>query len=187
MATNAAGSGLGTGLNLLARRWWALALRGVFAILFGIACFWMPAAAMLSLVLLFAAYAIADGIAELAGAIGAARAEKSWWLLALEGLVSLGAGIAALVMPGLTVLVFVIVIAVRAAIGGVLLLMSAAKLDDHRIWMILAGLASILLAVALIAAPVVGAVVLTWWIGGYALAFGVLMLVLAFRLRARLR
>jgi uncharacterized membrane protein HdeD (DUF308 family) len=187
MATNATGLGLGSGLNHLAKRWWALALRGVLAILFGIACFWLPAAAMLSLVLLFAVYAIADGIAELAAAIGAARADQSWWLLALEGVVSLGAGIAAVLLPGLTVLVFVIVIAVRAAIGGVLLLMSAAKLEDHRIWMILAGLASIVLAVALIMAPVVGAVVLTWWIGAYAFAFGVLMLVLAFRLKARLR
>jgi uncharacterized membrane protein HdeD (DUF308 family) len=168
----------------LARRWWAVALRGALALGFGVLCLAQPQVALMALVLLFAVYAIADGIVGLVAAVAAARADQRWLLLGVEALVSIGAGVVAATMPGLTALVFVLVIGVRAGIGGVMMLMSATKLDTGQGWMALAGFASIALAVALFAAPMVGALVLGWWIGAYALAFGTLLLVLAFKLKA---
>jgi uncharacterized membrane protein HdeD (DUF308 family) len=167
----------------LAKRWWAIALRGALALGFGVLCLIHPQAALMTLVLLFAVYAIADGLAGIVAAVGAARADERWLLLAVEAVVSIGAGIAALTLPRLTMLVFVLVIGIRAGVGGVMLLMSAPRLDDGRGWMFLAGIASIVFAVALFVAPMIGTLVLTWWIGAYALAFGSLLLVLAFKLR----
>jgi Flp pilus assembly protein TadB len=64
-------------------------------------------------------------------------------------------------------------------------LFAAAQLDHGRWWLALGGLASIAYGVLLIIAPLIGALVLTWWLGAYALVFGVLLLVLAFRLRTK--
>jgi uncharacterized membrane protein HdeD (DUF308 family) len=166
----------------LARRWWAIALRGLLAPGFGVLCLAHPRAALMSLVELFAAYAIADGIAAMIAAASAARGSDRWLLLAVEALVSMGAGLFALLLPHLTMLVFMLVIGMRAAISGVLLMMSSHRLLEGRGLMALAGFASVILAVALFSAPMIGAQVLTWWIGAYALMFGILQLLLAFRL-----
>jgi hypothetical protein len=92
---------------VLAAKWWAIALRGILAIIFSIIAFTAPGATMLSLVLVFAAYSLADGVFAFL-AIGVARQTgMSWLLLALEGLVDIGAAVAAIALPGLTVLVFV--------------------------------------------------------------------------------
>lgn len=168
----------------LARRWWAFALRGAFALGFGVLCLAHPRATLMSLLLVFAVYAVADGLAGLVAAVGAARSDQRWLLLAVEALVSIGAGIVAVTQPQLTLLLVVWLIGLRAGVGGVMLLMSSAKLHDGRGWMALAGFASIALAVALFAAPMVGMLVLSWWVGAYALAFGTLMLLLAFKLKA---
>ncbi|MBV8662364.1 MAG: DUF308 domain-containing protein, partial [Hyphomicrobiales bacterium] len=87
--------------------------------------------------------------------------------------------------PGLTILTFVLVVAAWALITGALMMIAAFRLNlDHgRWWLVLGGLVSILYGVLLVVAPMVGAVVLTWWLGAYALVFGVLLLILAYRLR----
>ena len=57
---------------------------------------------------------------------------------------------------------------------------------QHGRWlMALAGAVSVIWGILLIIWPLIGAVVLTWWIAAYALVFGVALLVLAFRLRDR--
>jgi uncharacterized membrane protein HdeD (DUF308 family) len=90
-------------------------------------------------------------------------------------------------VPGLTVLALVLIIAAWAIITGALELVAAFRLDiQHgRIWLAASGVASIVLGGLLIVAPLAGAVVLTWWLGAYALVFGAALLVLAFRLRSR--
>lgn len=173
--------------NVLVRNWWAFVLRAVFAIIFGLIALFMPGVTMLSLVLVFAIYAIADGIFAVVAAVRAGGEGQSWGLLALEGVVSILAGIVAVMWPGLTVVVFVAVIAAWALITGGLLLAVAVRLDnDHgRVWLIVSSLVSILYGALLIVAPMIGALVLTWWIGIYALLFGIAMLVFALRLRSR--
>ncbi len=174
-------------MEVLARNWWAFVLRGLVAVMFGVLTFVLPAATMLSLVWLFAAYAVADGILAIVAAVRAAKKHQAWGLLTLEGIVDIAAGVTALALPGLTVVVFVTLVAFWALLTGGLMLAASFHVDaDHgRWWMVLGATASILFGVALIIAPLMGALVLTWWIGAYALLFGTAMMVLAFRLRAK--
>ena len=174
-------------MQILVKNWWAFVARGLFAVLFGLIALFLPGVTMLSLVLVFAAYAIGDGILAIVGAVRAAEAGKRWGPLTFEGLVSIGAGVIAAVWPGITVIFFVALIAVWALITGTLLLGLGIDMGagHGRIWVIVGALASIVYGVALVIAPAIGALVLTWWIGAYALVFGIAMLVFAFQLRAK--
>jgi uncharacterized membrane protein HdeD (DUF308 family) len=173
--------------EVLAERWWVVGLRGLLGIVFGLICLFVPAAAILSLVLLFSAYMLVDGAFGIYSAIKAARNGERWGLLILEGIVDIAAGVVAFVWPAITAIAFVLIIAIWALISGVLMLVAAFRLNiDHgRWWLVLGGVASIIFGIVLILAPVVGAVVLTWWLGAYALVFGVLLLILAFQLRGK--
>ncbi|HEX2725097.1 MAG TPA: HdeD family acid-resistance protein [Beijerinckiaceae bacterium] len=170
----------------LAQNWWAVALRGVFGILFGLVALVLPGATILSLVLFFSAYMLVDGIFGIIAAVRAARGGERWGMLVFEGILNIAVGVIAFVMPGLTVVAFVLLLAAWSLVSGGLMLGAAFRLSQHhgRWWMALAGIASIIFGILLAIAPIIGAVVLTWWIGAYALLFGVVLLVLAFRLRA---
>ena len=172
---------------VLVKNWWAILLRGVCAVLFGLIAFFLPGVTMLSLVLVFAAYAFADGVFGIVSGVWAAREGERWGWLVLEGLVSIGAGIVAVLWPGITVVAFVFLVAFWAIFTGILEIAAAIRLQfiDGRGWLVFGGIVSVLYGVLLIGAPLVGAVVLTWWIGAYALVFGIALLVLAFKLRAR--
>ena len=174
--------------GVLAQNWWAIGIRGVLAVLFGLIALFWPGVTMLSLVLVFAAYAFVDGVFGIISAVRAARHHERWGFLILEGLVNIAAAAVAVLWPGMTVLVFVFVVAFWAMFTGILELAAAFQLDsDHgRWWLALGGLASVAYGALLIFAPILGAVVLTWWVGAYAVVFGLSLIVLAFRLRARL-
>jgi uncharacterized membrane protein HdeD (DUF308 family) len=176
-------------LSVLARNWWAFVIRGVLAVLFGLIALFLPGVTMLSLVIVFAAYAVTDGVFAIVAAVRAAKAGERWMLFVLEGIVDIVAGIVAVAWPALTVVVFVALIAAWALVTGALTLVAASRVDDGRarVWLIAASIVSILYGVLLVAAPLAGAVVLTWWIGAYALVFGIAMLVFAFRLRAKFK
>ncbi|MGO4573631.1 HdeD family acid-resistance protein [Microvirga sp. 2TAF3] len=170
---------------LLAQNWWAMALRGVFAIIFALIAFFLPGATLLSLVLFFSAYMLVDGVFGIVAAVRAASQNQRWGLLVLEGLVDIAVGVIAFVWPGLTVLFFVTLMAVWSLITGALMIGAAFKLNPAygRGWLIFSGIVSVLFGVALLVAPLVGAVVLTWWLGAYALVFGITLLMLAFKLK----
>lgn len=171
---------------LLAQNWWAVALRGIFAILFGLIALIVPGATILSLVLFFSAYMLVDGVFGIVAAVRAARQGERWGLLVLEGILNIAVGVIAFFMPGLTVIAFVLLLAAWSLISGGLMLGASFRLSkDHgRWWLALAGIVSIVFGILLAIGPVIGAVVLTWWLGAYALVFGIALLVLAFRLRA---
>jgi uncharacterized membrane protein HdeD (DUF308 family) len=170
---------------VLAQNWWAVAIRGVAAILFGLIALALPGAALLGFTLLFAAYVLVDGIFAIVSAVRAARRHERWGLLVLEGVADLVAAAVALLLPVIAVIAFVILVAAWAVVTGGLALAAAFSLNvDHgRVWMAIGGLASIVLGILLVGAPLLGAVVLTWWIGAYALIAGVSLCILAFRLR----
>jgi uncharacterized membrane protein HdeD (DUF308 family) len=171
----------------LAQNWWAIAIRGVLGILFGLVALFLPGATMLSLVLIFAAYALMDGVFGIISAVRAAGQHERWLLLLLEGIVDIVVAAIAVLWPGITVVAFVLLVALWAIVTGGLMLRAAFRLDtdDTRWWLVLGGIVSLIYGVLLILAPMIGALVLTWWLGAYALIFGVALLVLAFRLRAR--
>lgn len=171
----------------LARNWWLLVLRGVLAIVFGLAAFFMPGVTLASLVLLFAAYAAVDGVFAIVSGVRAAARHQRWGWLIFEGVVNLAAAAAAFFYPILTVLAFVTFTAAWAVVSGVVLLVATFRLPvAHGRWLMgLGAVVSILWGVLLFLAPLPGAIVMTWWLGGYALAFGVMLILLGLRLRSR--
>ncbi len=173
----------------LAKNWWLFLLRGAFGIIFGLLAFFLPGPTMLSLVLLFSAYMLVDGIAAIMSAVRAMRKSGQWGLLLFEGLLNIAVGVAAFIWPGLTVIAFVLLVAAWAIVSGVLMTTAGfrLKLDHGRWWMVFGGLLSIVYGALLVAMPLIGAVVLTWWMGAYAVAFGTALIILSFKLRARQR
>lgn len=170
---------------MLADNWWLVALRGLFAILFGVIAFVMPAAAMLGLVLVFAAYSIADGISNIVLAVRGARRHERWGLLLLNGLLGIVIGVIAAIWPGITVLAFVFMVAAWSLLSGGLMLGAAVglKISHGRWWLVFGGIISLLYGFLLFVSPLIGALVLTWWMGAYALVLGVSLVVLGFQLR----
>ncbi len=173
--------------EILAENWWAVGLRGLFGIAFGIICLLAPATAILALVVLFSAYMLVDGAFAIACGIKAARSGERWGLLILEGVVDIAAGAIAFLWPTITAFAFVLLIAVWAIISGALMLAAAfsLKIEHGRWWLALGAIASLIFGIVLILAPVAGAIVLTWWLGAYAVVFGGVLLVLAFQLHSR--
>jgi uncharacterized membrane protein HdeD (DUF308 family) len=174
-------------IAVLAGNWWAVGLRGALAILFGLIALFLPGATMLSLVIVFAIYAFVDGVLGVVSGVRAAKEGQRWGLLVFEGLVSVAVAAIAVFWPAITVIAFVLLVAVWAILTGALELAAAFRLeiDDGRWWLVVGGLVSLIFGVLLIVAPMIGAVALTWWLGAYALIFGVALVVLAFKLKAR--
>ena len=173
--------------EVLADSWWAVGLRGILGILFGLICLLTPGVAVEVFVILFSAYMLVDGVFAIISGIKAARNGERWGLLILEGIVDLAAGVVAFLWPAITLVALIWIIAVWAVVSGVLMLSAAFTLNiDHgRWWLALGGLVSIIFGILLVIEPLIGAVVLTLWIGAYALVFGVFLLVVAFQLHSR--
>lgn len=173
--------------EILASSWWLVGLRGLLGIIFGLICLLTPGIALASFVILFAAYMLVDGVFAIIAGVKAAQGGQRWGLLILEGIVDLAAGAVAVVWPGITLIALIYVIAIWALISGGLMLFAAFALNHGhgRWWLALGGIASIVFGALLAIEPLVGAVVLTFWIGAYALVFGVLLLVLAFQLHSK--
>ena len=170
--------------DLLSRSWWMLALRGVIAVLFGVLALMWPGITLLSLVLLFAAYALLSGTVSVAGAVINRKIDKQWWMILLLGLVSIVAGIFAVTNPGLTALALVLLMGANAVVVGVLDIVVAARLRKTRgnEWLlILTGVVSVVFGVLVLLFPGAGALALVWLISTYAIFTGILLLALAFR------
>jgi uncharacterized membrane protein HdeD (DUF308 family) len=173
-------------VQVLARNWWALAVRGVVAVIFGLIALLAPNLTLLALVILFGAYSLVDGVFAVAAAVWAAETHHRWGWLLVEGIAGILTGIITFRWPGITAFVLLYLIAIWAFVTGVLEVIAGFHLRGHLLneWMLLlGGLASIIFGVLLIAQPLAGALALTWLIGLYALVFGVLMLILGFRMR----
>jgi uncharacterized membrane protein HdeD (DUF308 family) len=171
-------------LQLLARRWWALALRGVIAVLFGLLTFFIPGVTLISLVLLFGFYAILDGIFDI---VSAMKAPGHHWPLLVEGIVGIVAGIVTFMWPGITAMVLLYLIAFWAILTGVLEIVAGIRLREviaNEMLLILMGVISTLFGILIIIFPGAGALAIIIWIGAYAVVFGIILIVLAFRLRS---
>ena len=171
-------------LTTLAEYWWTLVLRGVAAVIFGILAYVWPGITFTVLVLFFGAYALWDGVFALIAAFRT-QAERRWPLV-LEGLVGIAAGVLTFIWPGAATLALLIIIGAWAFVTGIFEIVAAIRLREEieGEWLLLvSGLLSVLFGIAIAIWPAAGLVAVTWLIGAYSIVFGILLIVLGFRLR----
>lgn len=176
--------------HALSQSWWMWMLRGLVSVIFGILAFTMPGITFSALMTLFAAFMLVDGILTLGGLIFKKAGDRPWWSTLLEGILGISVGILTFILPGVTALVFITFLAFWAIVTGFLEIVSAVRLrkEIEGEWALgLAGVLSIILGLAFVINPGVGLVTVTWMLGAYTLAFGVLMMVLGARLRQLLK
>ena len=171
-------------VDQLARHWWVIGLRGLAAILFGVLAFVWPGMTLAVLVLLFGAYALVDGVLTLLAAVRGGVQHRI--VMLVEGVVSVLAGLAAFVWPGLTALVLLYIIAFWAIVTGVLEIVAAIRVRraiSNELGLVIGGVLSVVFGVVLLIAPGAGALAVIFLIGAYAVVFGIALLGLAWRLR----
>jgi uncharacterized membrane protein HdeD (DUF308 family) len=174
-------------VETLAQNWWLVLLRGIAGIIFGILTFINPAISLAVLVLFFGAYSLVDGVLAIVSAIRWRGEIDRWWVLLIEGLAGIAAGLVTFFWPGITALALLYVIAAWALITGILEIAAAIRLRkiiDGEWLLALTGILSIAVGVLLAVFPSAGALALVIWIGAYVAAAGVLLIALAFRLRS---
>ena len=173
-------------LHALANNWWLLMLRGIAAIVFGVLAFIWPGLTLLTLVLLYALYAVIDGALALWGAVTGGHGGTSRWWLAAVGILGIVVGLLAAIWPGLTALILIAIIGASALIRGVIEIFGAIELRkeiDHEWLLIVSGLLSVIFGLVVLFRPGAGAVALVWLIALYAIAIGIVTVVLSLRLR----
>ena len=173
--------------NEIARNWWTVALRGAFAILFGLLTIAWPQLTVVVLVALFGAWALLDGIAAFMAAWRSAEARQTWWPFLVTGVLGVGAAIVTWVWPQITALSLLYVIAVWAIASGALQIAAAIrmrKVITNEFWLALAGVGSVVFGLLVLVFPGAGAIGIAWAIGWYAILFGILLVMLGFRLRS---
>jgi len=174
-------------IETLKRHWWVPVLRGIAAVLFGIMAFVYPGLTVAVLVLLFGAWILVDGLFRVIGAIGHRASDKEWGFDLIIGIMGIIIGFLTFHAPRITALALIIYIAAWALMIGATEIALAIKLRREikgEWFLILMGLLSIAFAVMLLWNPLPGALALVWLIGSYAIAFGILAVILGFRLRS---
>ena len=168
-------------LPTMSGTWWAMVLRGIVAVLFGLAALFWPGLTLFVLLVCFGVYALVDGLLAIVAGIRASGGRR--WLLLAEGTFGLLAGLVVLFWPGEMALVLVYAISAWAIFTGLLkvLMAVAFRREIENGWlMILGGLLSVLFGIILGAMPGAGLVTLVWLVGIYALILGVALVVLGF-------
>ena len=172
---------------LLARNWWAAAIRGVSGIVLGLLAIALPDLTLLGLVIIFAIYCLVDGIFAIVLAIRGARKGQRWGWLAFNGVVSLAVAALALFYPFATILALVVLLAVWALMSGAATIAAGVRLPrrDGRWWLIAGGVIAIIFGLLVVFLPTLGILTLIYLVGFQALFAGITLLVLAYRLRLR--
>jgi uncharacterized membrane protein HdeD (DUF308 family) len=170
----------------MARAWYWIALRGLFALLFGIFAFIWPGITLAVLVLVWGAYALADGVMALIAAYTMHEGGKPMAALIIVGILGIAAGVVTFMWPGMTALVLLLFIASWAVLMGIFEIAAAIRLRKHieNEWLLaLSGVVSIAFGVLMFLQPGAGALAVVWLIGCFAIFFGILLIALGFRLK----
>lgn len=175
-------------LSSIAENWRAMALRGLVAVLFGLAVLLWPGLILAVLSLFFGIYALVDGGVELVPALRSSDRGALKWLPLAEGTVGVIAGLVALLWPGMTTSGLLYVIVVWAVVTGILKILTAIVLrsEVENGWL-LAGGGALSVLFGVILAALVGSDVpsLAPFIGVFAVVVGLALIVFAFRIRDR--
>jgi uncharacterized membrane protein HdeD (DUF308 family) len=171
----------------LSLNWSALALRGVVAIVFGVLALLLPGLTLAVLILLFAAYAIVDGVSAVITGIRHPTSSSPEWLMIVGGVAGIVAGIIAVFLPGITALFLVTLIGAWAIVTGIAEIVGAWQLRKEiqgELLLALNGAISVIFGIYLWLFPGAGAIALVWLIAIFAIASGVILLLLAVRMRS---
>ncbi len=174
-------------VHQLGQNWWAVAIRGLAAILFGVLALIWPGITFTVLVLFWGAYALVDGIFAIVSVLTHHTEGNHRWLLLLEGLAGIVAGVLTFIWPGITGFVLLYLIAAWAIVTGILEILAAVRLrrEITNEWLLaLGGTASLVFGIVIALFPAAGALAVVWLIGTYAIVFGLLLLFLGLRLRS---
>ena len=174
-------------INVLRRNWWAIAIRGILALVFGILVFVYPREAVIVLVVLFGAYAAVDGVFAILSAVLAEQAHERWWPFVVEGIVGLAIGALTFFRPGMAAIALYVLIALWAIATGAVEIVAAVRVRQsiaNEAMLLVGGIASIVFGILMLVFPTGGAHAILWLIGGYAVVFGLLMLAFALRVRS---
>ncbi len=173
-------------LKMMTGKWWVLLVRGIAAILFGLTAVVWPGLTIGVLIIMFGAFAIVDGVGALFAAFAHRGEAKYWWATALEGVAGIVLGVLIMVWPGISAIALLFWIAAWAIVTGVLEVVSAIQLRKEisgEFWLILSGLLSVLFGVFAFLRPGAGALAVIWVIAVYAIAFGITLVMLSFKVR----
>jgi uncharacterized membrane protein HdeD (DUF308 family) len=171
---------------VLARNWWAVAVRGIAAIVFGVLAFALPGATLAVLVLLFGAFALVHGVFALAAPFAAGRWDSRWWPLLVQGVLGIAVGLITAFLPGATALGLLFAIGVWSVAIGITEIAAAVamrRVIENEWTMALGGLLAILFGLYVLVFPGAGALAVTWLIGTFAVVWGIVTILLAWRLR----
>ncbi len=164
----------------------AMIIRGILAILFGLLALFMPGLTLELLVFLFAFYALFDGFLGIVASITAMSHHQQWWVFLLEGILGLAVGVAALVWPGITMVILLYLIAAWAVLTGLMELFGAIAVpfDAGTRWLIgIAGVLSLFLGILMFVYPITSLFILVLFVGIYALLFGALLVIFGIRVK----
>ena len=179
-----------SGASATAQSWWVLALRGLVAILFGLAALFWPGLILAALIVFFGLYALVDGILAIIAAFRSSGQGMRRLLLLIEGVIGILFGLLALFWPGLTALALLYIIAFWVILSGIARIVMAIMLrqEIENEWSIaLSGVLSVILGIVLLFLPGAGLVAYTWLLGILALAVGIALIYYAFRVRGQQR
>jgi uncharacterized membrane protein HdeD (DUF308 family) len=173
-------------LRTLGRTWWLVLLRGIAALAFGIMALAWPKLTLFVLVAFWGAYALMDGVIALVAGVRTRDGGKPMWAMILVGLLGIGAGVLTFLWPGMTALALLMFIAAWAVAMGVFQIAAAIRLrkEIENEWFLgLSGLLSVIFGVLMFLNPGAGALTVVWLIAVFSIAFGILLVLLAFKLK----
>ncbi|OLC85527.1 MAG: hypothetical protein DMD38_05215 [Gemmatimonadetes bacterium] len=167
--------------------WWLFLLRGIAAVVFGVLVLMWPGATVIALTAFIAAYALVDGIVAVGSAVRMRAIFDRWWILLIQGLISIAFGVLAFMNPALSLLYVVISVSLWMLLASLALFMlgrAHQAMGGSAVGSTIAAVASLVLAVLAVAYPgltIAGVIALIAW---FALVIGVVNLAVAFRVRA---
>ena len=171
----------------LAKHWWAILIRGIVAILFALLAFFATGFTLKLLLIFLGVYLLLDGLFAVIGSLMAAKDHKTWWVLLLEGIVSLAAGIFVFAWPSITLVILVYIVALWAVITGIfefLASISASWAAPGKIFIGITGVLSVILGVMIFIYPLFSLTAIIWLIGIYALLIGLSLIFFSMKLKA---
>ena len=172
--------------GLSKRTWGELFFGGIIALLFGIIASVWPDRTLMIIMVFFGVFVLAEGIVTVAISIMRRTDYERWWLALVGGVIGILIGVLTIVHPFGTTLFMLYMIAVWALITGVISIVTAIRLRrvmNNEWYLVISGIVAVLFSIFIFARPAAAAVTIMWIISAFAILFGILLLVLALRIR----